>query len=125
MAPSGPATSRGACPRRRSHGGVLGDDLAAVRCETHELLGELLVAQEMFDEAERAALATFDEAAGRPRDGERADRAVAAALACDHAREVEHEAAERWVRHRERLRALLEQSVASSAGLETAADGRS
>jgi hypothetical protein len=80
---------------------VLGDDLAAVRCETHELLGELLVAQEMFDEAERAA------------------------LACDHAREVEHEAAERWVRHRERLRALLEQSVASSAGLETAADGRS
>lgn len=121
MAPSGPATSRGACPRRRSHGGVLGDDLAAVCCEAHELL----VAQEMLDEAERAALATFDEAAGRPRDGERADRAVAAALACDHAREVEHEAAERWVRHRERLRALLDQSVASSAGLETAADGRS
>jgi len=96
-----------------------------MRRETDKLLIELLAAQEVLDATERAVLETFDEAAGRPRDEKRADRAVAAARACDHAREIEHEAAELWIGHRQRFRVLVEATVASPAGLAMVVYGRS
>lgn len=95
-----------------------------MRRETDKLLRDLLAAQELLDTTERAALETFHEAAERPRDEKCADRAVAAAQACDDAREIEHEAAERWVGHRQRFRVLVEETVASPAGLAMAVYGR-
>jgi hypothetical protein len=122
--PPRPATN-GGFPRRRRPASELVEELTAVRRESDELLRDLLAAQELLDTTERAALETFEEAAGRPQDERCADRAVAAARACDDARAIEHEAAERWFGHRQRFRVLVEETVASLGGLAMVVHRRS
>ena len=87
------------------------EELVELHDESAALVREVISAGERLYEMQRWACASFDEASNS-RDEDAVDRAVGAALETDRLRLSEVEAKGRWVTHRVRVEALLEQIAA-------------
>ena len=104
-----PACTSPGQSRHSAEAGVI-EELAELHQEVPMLVREVILARERLDQAERWAGESFDEAASSG-DENSVDRAVAAALECDHLQQAEGEATERWIAQWIRFEALLEQAA--------------